>query len=548
MQCGVALDEDVLARELFEIVQPARIVRLENLNGFGVHAQQDIAALEVLAHLAQLDEDLVAHCGRALDHAGGLADGAGRAQSALKRLLDALARDGDKAKIVKLQNLGRSAVVLERFFERSHHLEAILALIHIDEVDDDDAAEIAQTNLAHDLRNRVEVGLDDGVFQARRLADIFAGVDVDRDQRFGLIDDDRAAGLEPHLGAQGFGNFVLNAEVLEQRRLFGVELDAAHERRREAIQEAHDAFVVGFGVDPDGREVGADLIAQDAFDEREIVIDERRRLGAVGALLDLVPEMNQEAQIGAELFVRCAFSRGADDEAARGFAALVNENALEALALFVGVDLAADAHVRHSRHEDQEAAGQSDVAGDAGALLGDGLLGDLDQDLLAGLEQVGDDGQIGGLRGAARGSAATIAGAMTSISAAFSSAAFATTSATSAAAAIATRLRLTVGCGLSFCRNSPFFFFVLFFVFGDGLVVEVELNAMVEVGFLQHLAKCAGANLRLQGFFFVLVQILLVVLMRVPMQRRIDLLALDHFFFDEAIAGRVRRCDGPRRG
>ena len=39
MQCGVALDEDVLARELFEIVQPARIVRLEGLYGFRVHAE-----------------------------------------------------------------------------------------------------------------------------------------------------------------------------------------------------------------------------------------------------------------------------------------------------------------------------------------------------------------------------------------------------------------------------------------------------------------------------------------------------------------------------
>ncbi len=80
----------------------------------------------------------------------------------------------------------------------------------------------------------------------------------------------------------------------------------------------------------------------------------------------------------------------------------LDENPLEALALFVGGDLAADADVRNGRHEDQEASGQSDVAGDARALLGDGLLGDLDQNLLARLQQVADDGQIGSLRGAAR--------------------------------------------------------------------------------------------------------------------------------------------------
>ncbi len=129
-------------------------------------------------------------------------------------------------------------------------------------------------------------------------------------------------------------------------------------------------------------------------------------LDVVRALLDLAPQVKQEAQVGAELVFRCAFGGGADDESAGGFAALVDENALEALALLVRGDFAADADVGDGGHEDQEAAGEGDVRSDARALLGDGFLGDLDQNLLAGLEQVADDGQIGGLHGAARGTAA----------------------------------------------------------------------------------------------------------------------------------------------
>ncbi len=53
------------------------------------------------------------------------------------------------------------------------------------------------------------------------------------------------------------------------------------------------------------------------------------------------------------------------------------------------------------RHEDQEAARERDVRCDAGALLGDGLLGDLDEDLLAGLEQFADGWEVGRLHGAA---------------------------------------------------------------------------------------------------------------------------------------------------
>ena len=66
----------------------------------------------------------------------------------------------------------------------------------------------------------------------------------------------------------------------------------------------------------------------------------------------------------------------------------MHQNPLQAMTLFVRSNFAAHAHVAHRGHEDQEPAGQRDVAGDARALLGDGLLGNLHQDLLARLQQV----------------------------------------------------------------------------------------------------------------------------------------------------------------
>ena len=71
---------------------------------------------------------------------------------------------------------------------------------------------------------------------------------------------------------------------------------------------------------------------------------------------------------------------GAHDESAGPVLAFAVDDALQPLALFLGADLARDADVVHGRHVDQEAAGQRDMAGDARALLADGLLGDLDQD------------------------------------------------------------------------------------------------------------------------------------------------------------------------
>src|SRR3546814_10756828 len=69
------------------------------------------------------------------------------------------------------------------------------ARFHVDEVDDDQAGHVAQAKLAGDLVRRLQVrgvgGLLD-IMLARRPA----GVDVDRHQGFGGIDDQIAAGFE----------------------------------------------------------------------------------------------------------------------------------------------------------------------------------------------------------------------------------------------------------------------------------------------------------------------------------------------------------------
>src|SRR5262249_14209990 len=59
------------------------------------------------------------------------------------------------------------------------------------------------------------------------------------------------------------------------------------------------------------------------------------------------------------------------------------EELLQAGAFLAAVDLPGDADVLDPGHEHQEPAGQGDLLGDARALGGDGLLGDLDDDLLA---------------------------------------------------------------------------------------------------------------------------------------------------------------------
>ena len=192
----------------------------------------------------------------------------------------------------------------------------------------------------------------------------------------------------------------VKAELFEERGLLGVELDAADEGRLEALQEAQDALVLGFGVDPDGGEVVGDLIAEDTLDEVEVVVDEGGRLGLDSERCLMSAQRlrrKRRSERSSSSLAPEAAVRTMKPPAASPF--LREQDLLKTPTLAVGLDLAGDAGVIDGGHEDEEATGEGDVRGDARTLLGDRLLGDLDEELLPGLEQIADGGEVGGLGG-----------------------------------------------------------------------------------------------------------------------------------------------------
>ena len=63
-------------------------------------------------------------------------------------------------------DLDAGAVVLQRILELALDRAVVALLLHVDEVDDDQAGEVAQPELAGDLLGRLEVGLE------RRVLDV----------------------------------------------------------------------------------------------------------------------------------------------------------------------------------------------------------------------------------------------------------------------------------------------------------------------------------------------------------------------------------------
>src|SRR5690606_15825577 len=279
---------------------------------------------------------------------------------------------------------------------------AVAALLHVDEVDDDEAAEVAQADLAGGLDGGLQIHGVEGVFLVAAAVLVGAGVHVDGDEGLGLVDDDLAAGGQADLALVGLLDLTLDVEAFEDRDVVLVDGDLAAGALGDLADEVLGAGVVLGVVDEDAVNLLGEEVAHGAFDEVGLLVEAGG--GAVGLhlLLDALPGLEEEVEVADEVAGFFALAGGAHDDAhALGDGELV-EHLLEALAFLGVLDLAGDAALVGERHEHEVAAGQGEVGGGAGALGADGALGDLDDDLGAGRIHARDV-LDGGLGGAGRG-------------------------------------------------------------------------------------------------------------------------------------------------
>ena len=242
--------------------------------------------------------------------------GAALSEQALEVGAAALAGDLDQAELGDVEHLGLRPVLLDLPLEAGEDLLAVDGLDHVDEVDDDDPAEVAQADLAHDLLDRLEVGLQHRVLEVR-LAHEAAGVDVDGDQRLGGVDHDVAPRLQPDLALQGRLDLLLDAELLEQRGLLlAEELDLGDQARLHLVEELDDPLVGLLAVHPEDGEVLAQQVADDSQGEVEVLVEQGGGGDLAGAVADLLPEAREVGEVALELLPPLLLPRGADDQPA----------------------------------------------------------------------------------------------------------------------------------------------------------------------------------------------------------------------------------------
>ncbi len=124
-----------------------------------------------------------------------------------------------------LGDLVARTVTAEALDETAQHELTVALEDHVDEVDDDDAADVAQAKLAYDLFGSFEVVLGDGLFEVAARTGVLAGVDVDDRHGFRTVDDERSARRQEHLALERLVDLLIEP-VGRERVLVGVARSA----------------------------------------------------------------------------------------------------------------------------------------------------------------------------------------------------------------------------------------------------------------------------------------------------------------------------------
>ncbi len=135
----------------------------------------------------------------------------------------------------------------------------MLEVLHIDEVDDDDAADVAQPELAGNGLRRLEVGLEERFLEVA-TADEAARVDVHRGHRLGLIDDQIAARFEGDVSLERLVYLVLHRVQVEQGPFAPVVLDKPAHLGNEIGRKMRSPLIALLRVDAHLLDVVSDQI------------------------------------------------------------------------------------------------------------------------------------------------------------------------------------------------------------------------------------------------------------------------------------------------
>ena len=95
----------------------------------------------------------------------------------------------------------------------------VILVLHVDEVDDDQTAQVSEAHLPTNLHRRLDVRLQNEILAILAVTLVTPRIDVNRDEGFGLLHDDFSSGRQKHASHEGLLDLPLHVKPLENRNL-----------------------------------------------------------------------------------------------------------------------------------------------------------------------------------------------------------------------------------------------------------------------------------------------------------------------------------------
>ena len=293
----------------------------------------------------------------------------------------ALARQFEQAEAADLAGLHARAVEAQRLADAVLDFALIALIFHVDEVDDDQAAEVAQAQLPGDFFGGFEVGLECGFLDVGTTCRA-AGVHIDRYQRFGVVDDDRPARGQADLARIGGLDLMLDLETREQGHIVAIALDAVDGARHHMFHELLRLVEDLVSVDQDLADIGLEVIADRADHQAAFLVDQEGAFLLLGSGLDGLPQLQEVVEVPLQFFGVASDRCGARNQAhARRDQQLIHH--FPQLGALGALDAPRNtAAARIVGHQHQISSGETDEGGQCRTLVATLVLVDLDDQFL----------------------------------------------------------------------------------------------------------------------------------------------------------------------
>ena len=221
----------------------------------------------------------------------------------VNRWTQTLARHFQQAEARNAADLDAGAVDIGGIHQTLLDVFAVTCHTHINEINNNQAAQIAQTQLAGNFIGRFEIGLVRGFFNITALG-CFRGVDINGYKRFGVINHQFSARWQLDIALVSGFYLSFNLVAGEKGNIVVIEFQLAEVIGHDHFHEFAGLLENTLVINENLANIRAQVIAQRADNDIAFLVNQALRRRFFVAVADCIPELQKKIEIPLQFFLR----------------------------------------------------------------------------------------------------------------------------------------------------------------------------------------------------------------------------------------------------